>query len=265
MDEKEVLAAAAEELTREGDIEEVEASLIREKDASFPVILFLFNVLNDVVVDPLATFANLTGVGWLAYMGFIWVPLWTANTVYLWGKVSFWRKKGLRLVFNWIRDWTVRRLVAAGFMSALPFASLLFPQCLFILVAHKRHNRFVKELLVAADFIGRGAASGNPFAMRRAAEAYFEYAATSVIREAGISERVGEKFGAAAQMAARRMEGNVIRMAKKRGGRALGRQLIQAERERRAASGRLTSRGGAPTSSRGAVRPTQTPSGQRVA
>lgn len=264
MDEKEILAAAAEELTREGDIEEVEASLIRERSSAFPTILFLFNVLNDVVVDPVASFASLTGVGWLAYMAFIWVPLWTANFIYLWGKVGFWRKKGLRLVFKIVRNWTVKRLVAAGVVSAIPIAGLLFPQCLFILVAHNRHNRLVRELLTFADFVGSSAASGNPLAMRRAAENYFEDAASRVVREANVSERLGNQFGERARATAQRLEGNVVRVARKRGGRALTREMVRAERDRQQTASPRATR--PPESkSRGAVKLTQTPSGQRVA
>jgi hypothetical protein len=215
MDEKEVLGKAADELTSQGGIEQVEAILKREKTASFPVFLFIANAVNDVVVDPIATFANLTGVGWVLYMILLWAPLMLWNFLYLWGKVGFWKKTGIRFMWRYAARMAVRALVVMGVASAVPFAGLLFPQCLFILIAHNRHNRFVAQLLAAAEIIGRRGRGGGDEAVRQAMgqmiDRQIEETVTRTIQSANIPEILRQKQEMAQAISARQFQQTAVR------------------------------------------------------
>lgn len=220
MDEKELLAKAATELNREGDIEGVEALLKRQSPEQFPLFLFMANAFKDVLIDPAFDIINVSGISWIFYVIFLWLPLFVWNFVYLWGKITFWRKLGLRTVWKYVARRIILMIVTMGAASLVPFVNMLFPQCLFILVAHNRHNRMVQELLAIADIFAEAAQGDVRNAERMAAE-YAGRVASNIVRAANVSERVGDRFGERARSAAQRMEGNVTRTARRSAGRAI--------------------------------------------
>lgn len=244
MDEKELLTQATDELSREGNIEEVQATLSRARTESFPMFLFMANAVKDVLVDPVFDLVSWGVVTYLAYILFLWAPLFIWNFAYLWAKLSFWRKIGIKVIWKYAAKLVVRALVAIGVASAIPFANMLFPQCLFILIAHNRHNRLVAELLVVADIVGhsvvRATASyavsgGTPaLAVRAVAEEYAASVASRAIEAADISGAIEERFGKVTRIATRsavkRAEGGIVRVARKSGGRAIARGVIRGER-----------------------------------
>jgi hypothetical protein len=251
MDEKEVLAQAAEELGRSGDIEEIKAELTRQQTEAFPLFLFLFTVVKDIFdfpVDTVEMITSATGVGtvvaaiiYYTYVTLFSIPLWLWTFYYMWGKMSRLKRIGLKYGFKGVQSLVkmfekriVARFGAAAFAGLLPFLNMLFPQFVLILFAHKRSNKIVAELLAAAEIIGQAATSRDPRAMKRAAGEAIGGAAASIVRHANVSGRLGNRFGEGARQAAGRLEGNVVRAARAHGGRAVAREMIADARANRA-------------------------------
>ncbi len=226
MDEKEILASAAEELTREGDIETVHAELVSQRGAAFPTILFIANLVKDIVDFPV-DMTSLTGVTWLFYIVIVVIPISVANFFYMWGKLSWVKQRalggGTRFLLRRYKRAILRRLVLMGLTSIAPIVNMLFPQCLFIVIAHNSHRKFVRNLLEAVEVFAEAAATGN---YRRAVALGGEYASEiggRVVRAANVSGRIGDRFGERARAVAQRMEGNVTRAARRSAGRAIAR------------------------------------------
>ncbi len=226
MDEKDVLASAAEELTREGDIETVHAELVTQRGASFPTLLFIANFVKDVVDFPV-DMTSLTGVTWLFYVLIVVIPVSVGNFFYMWGKLSWIKKRalgsGTRFLLRRYKRAILRRLILMGLTSLAPFVNMLFPQCLLIVIAHNSHRKFVAKLLEAVEIFAEAAATGNYRQVVALGGEYASEVGNRIVRAANVSGRVGDRFGEQARSTAQRMEGNVTRAARRGAERAAAR------------------------------------------
>jgi hypothetical protein len=208
-----------------------------------------------------ADFTSWGIITYLTYLLLFVIPLWVANFFYVWGKISKMQSIGRRaLGTKWgksgvagTQKFAMRQLEkrfknqvllrVGGFLigSLVPIVNLFLLQTTLILFAHYRHNKIVRGILAGFEAIGYVyEARGNPLALRRVSEMYAGEVASYVIREANVSGRVGESVGGgargfAARQLLKRSEGKVVRVARKRGGRALARGLVGIERARREA------------------------------
>jgi hypothetical protein len=258
MKEEAVVAAAAEELFESGGAEEVQIELERQRNDAFPTLLVTANALKDLIVDPIADFSSWGIITYLIYLLLFVIPLWVANILFVWGKLTKmqsigrtalgtgWGRSGVAGTQKYAMRQLERRfknqlvLRVGGFLigSLVPIVNIFLLQTTLILFAHHRHNKLVKGILAGFEAIGYVyTARGNPLALRRVSEMYAEDAASYVVREANISGMVGDKLGGTRGFAARqilkRADRNIVRVAKKRGGRTIARGLIGIERARR--------------------------------
>lgn len=240
MDENGAIAAAAEELIESGKADEAKVELARQGGESFPIFLFGANVFKDFFIDPASDLLSWSGVTYVIYLIVLAVPLWIWNVTYLWGKFSKLQRVGRMALGSGYGRRASRNAAAAGirflrkrfrnqilgrvgiFLIGLlvPIVNLMLLQSSLIYFAHYRYNKIVKGILAGFEAIGSLYESrGNPAALRQLGESYAGKISGSIVRAANVSGRLGDRFGDRARRGAQRLEGNVVRAARGRGGR----------------------------------------------